>query len=92
MTLGEKGLIWIKNNQKGKIKAFKVNAIDTTGAGDVFHGAFALGVAEKKDFIENLIYSSSAGALSCTKLGARNGIPFKNEVDLFLKNFKNHKL
>ena len=85
ITLGKNGLIWKTDNSSGKLKAYKINAIDTTGAGDTFHGAFALGVAKNKKLIDNLIYSSAAAALCCSKIGARKGIPKNKEVESFIK-------
>lgn len=79
ITLGEQGLIWQRAKQSGKLSAYSVKAIDTTGAGDAFHGAFAAAVAAKMDWQEILTYSSAAGALCCTKMGARQGLPWKGE-------------
>lgn len=75
ITLGDKGLIWQRGNETGSLAAFPVNTIDTTGAGDAFHGAFAVAVARAMDWLDILIYSSAAGALCCTKIGARQGLP-----------------
>ena len=58
---------------------------DTTGAGDVFHGALAACLAQKREWLESLAYASAAGALCCMKTGARLGIPTKEEVEEFLK-------
>ena len=86
ITLGESGLIWKTNESNGKLPAFSVNAIDTTGAGDVFHGAFAGCLAMGMDWQEILKYSSAAAALSCTKAGGRPSIPGIEEVKSFLAN------
>ena len=83
ITLGEKGLIWQRGNQVGSLAGFNVNAIDTTGAGDAFHGAFSLAVAQGKAWQKILEYSSIAGALCCTKIGARFGLPWKQEHEEF---------
>ena len=79
ITLGEKGLIWQRGKQTGSLAALPIKAIDTTGAGDAFHGAFAAAVAAKMDWFDILPYSSAAGAFCCTKIGARQGIPSKTE-------------
>jgi sulfofructose kinase len=79
ITLGERGLIWQQGNEHGKLPAFPVTVIDTTGAGDAFHGAFAAAVAKKKDWLDSLRYASAAGSLCCTKTGARPGLPSLNE-------------
>ncbi len=84
ITLGERGLIWQRGSEKGELAAFPVDAVDTTGAGDVFHGAFAAGLASGMEWDELLLYSSAAGALCCTKQGGRVAIPTAQEVTSFL--------
>ncbi len=85
ITLGKNGLIWKNADGKGHIPAFSVDVVDSTGAGDVFHGAFAGCLAMGKEWLESLTYSSAAAALCCTRLGARTGIPEGTEVERFLK-------
>jgi sulfofructose kinase len=85
ITLGNRGLIWKNAEGPGSTDAFNVKAIDTTGAGDVFHGALAACLAEEKGWEESLICASAAGALCCTKIGARLGIPTKEEIEVFLE-------
>jgi len=79
ITLGEKGLIWQRGLECGIFPAFPITAIDTTGAGDAFHGAFAAAVAANMDWLDVLCYASAAGALCCTKIGARSGLPSREE-------------
>ncbi|WP_143735252.1 PfkB family carbohydrate kinase [Methylocaldum sp. 14B] len=88
ITLGENGLIWKKGVESGNLPAFPVKAVDTTGAGDAFHGAFAAALASGQNWQDILHYASAAGALCCTKEGARPGIPDRETVELFLKNQK----
>ncbi len=88
ITLGEKGLVWKRNNQSGSVPAYPINAIDTTGAGDAFHGAFAAALALELEWSDLLTYSSAAGALCCTKIGARQGLPFKSEHAELLQTIK----
>ncbi len=85
ITLGNNGLIWKDAGGKGRIPAFPVDVKDSTGAGDVFHGAFAGCLAMGKEWLETLTYSSAAAALCCTRLGARTGIPGGADVERFLK-------
>jgi sulfofructose kinase len=66
------------------MKAYKVKTADTTGAGDVFHGVLSACLAQKRAWPDSLRYASAAGALCCTKIGARLGIPTKQETDEFL--------
>ncbi len=75
ITLGEKGLIWQCSNHHGKLPAFSVTAVDTTGAGDAFHGGYAAALALSMSWNEVLTYASVAGALCCAKVGARLGLP-----------------
>jgi len=85
ITRGQAGLVWQTAAGGGQLDAFGVEALDTTGAGDAFHGAFAAGLSQKMDWPELLRYSSAAGALACTRYGARPAIPTADEVDRFLK-------
>jgi len=85
ITLGSSGLVWKTKDGSGILPAYQINAVDTTGAGDVFHGAFAYCTAVKMGWKEILAFSSAAAALSCTKLGARTSIPNKSEVDSFMQ-------
>ena len=85
ITLGQEGLIWRNAGGEGRIPAFQVAVKDSTGAGDVFHGAFAGCLAMGKGWDDTLIYSNAAAALSCTRLGARTGIPEGAEVERFLE-------
>ncbi len=75
VTLGERGLIWSSQGKRGRLAAYPVACVDSTGAGDAFHGAFALGVARRMDWSDLLRFASAAGALACTRLGARQGLP-----------------
>lgn len=84
ITLGKNGLVWKDETAEGDQPAFAVNAVDTTGAGDTFHGAFALAIARGQDFPAALTFASAAAALCCHKLGARPGAPTKQELKSFL--------
>jgi sulfofructose kinase len=79
ITLGERGLIWQHGTASGALPALAMNVVDTTGAGDAFHGAFAAGIAAGLDWLTLLRYASVAGSLCCTKMGARLGLPSKEE-------------
>lgn len=86
ITVGNRGLIWKNSQGTGRMAAFEVKAVDTTGAGDVFHGALAACLAQGREWFESLRYASAAGALCCTRMGARLGIPTREEVGSFLEN------
>jgi len=82
ITLGERGLIWQRGNEQGALPAYPITAIDTTGAGDAFHGAFAAALATGMDWQTQLQYASAAGALCCMQMGARLGLPCQKEHTL----------
>lgn len=84
ITLGEHGLVWQKGAAMGKLPAFAVTAVDTTGAGDAFHGAFAYGLAAGFAWPDLLRYASAAAALCCATIGARVGLPSATAVADFL--------
>ena len=84
ITLGERGLIWSRHGERGAMPAFDVEAIDTTGAGDAFHGAFALGLARNLPWPDLLRFASAVGALTCCQLGARPALPMAGKVKRFL--------
>ncbi|MCB8927407.1 MAG: carbohydrate kinase [Ardenticatenaceae bacterium] len=85
ITLGERGLVWKNGQAEGHLPAFAVNASDTTGAGDTFHGAFAWCLSQQQEWLESLMFASAAAALCCTKQGARHGIPYRTEVEQLIK-------
>ena len=74
MTLGAHGALARADGRFVYSPAFVVNCIDTTGAGDVFHGAFCYAVLQGMPIREALEFSNAMGALNCTALGARGGI------------------
>lgn len=88
ITLSEQGLIWQKGSERGQLPAFSVINIDSTGAGDAFHGAFAAAISCGKEWPDILSYASAAGALCCTKMGARPGLPSKEEHHALLHGLK----
>ena len=61
--------------------AFDLEAVDTTGAGDIFHAAFAYGLLQGRSIRDNLAFSCAAAGLACTAVGARSGIPSLVEID-----------
>ena len=80
MTLGAHGALALENRRFIYSPAFVVNTVDTTGAGDVFHGAFCYAVLESMPMREALDFSNAMAALNCTALGARGGIRGLDEV------------
>lgn len=85
LTLGEKGC-YLKNEQlKLSIPAFKVNVKDTTGAGDTFCGALAVGLAKGESWVNVLEFATAASAMCVTRMGAQPSIPKENEVLSFMR-------
>jgi len=84
ITLGERGLIWSRHGERGAMPAFDVEAIDTTGAGDAFHGAFGLGLARGMPWQDLLRFASAVGSLACSRLGARVAMPTAIELRCML--------
>jgi sulfofructose kinase len=85
VTAGPGGAYWF--DRAGKevrhVPAPKIDAVDTTAAGDVFHGAFALALTEGRDMAAALRFATAAAALKCTRFGGRLGAPDRAETDAF---------
>lgn len=86
ITLGEHGLLYEEDNEVKHLDAYVVDAIDTTGAGDIFHGAFAYAIHEHYSFLQALQLSSMASAISVTTIGGNVSIPTLSQVKRALKN------
>ncbi len=89
VTLGEKGSICVTPERYFYQPAFKIKAVDTTGCGDVFHGAFIFGLLQKLDLNETMRFASATAALKCREIGGRAAIPDIREVEEFLE-YDNH--
>ncbi|MBE7060140.1 MAG: carbohydrate kinase family protein [Ruminococcaceae bacterium] len=85
ITQGKKGGIIFDGEKSEKYPAFLVDAVDSNGSGDVFHGAFAFAVTKDMDYKKACVFSSAVSALKCTKVGAREGVPTYDETINFLK-------
>ena len=75
LTLGEKGSLYSFKDELVKIKAHKLDTVDTTGAGDTFIGYYVAGIASEKSKKDNLNRASEAAAIATTKLGGAESIP-----------------
>ncbi|OGP74370.1 MAG: hypothetical protein A2V86_15565 [Deltaproteobacteria bacterium RBG_16_49_23] len=84
-TLGHEGAMALVNGEILYVKEFKIKAVDTTGAGDVFHAGFIYGLLQNWEVVEILRFANAAAALKCLDLGGRKGIPTLEEVEKFLK-------
>jgi sugar/nucleoside kinase (ribokinase family) len=84
-TRGAQGTIWLDEHQNlQQTPAFPVHTVDTLGAGDVFHGAFALAITENQDVPAALRFASAAAALKCTRFGGAFAAPQRTEVEALL--------
>ncbi|MCJ7666258.1 MAG: carbohydrate kinase family protein [Actinobacteria bacterium] len=85
VTLGEKGSVGIQDGKYFEMPTFnEVQVIDTTGAGDVFHGAFIYGLLQGWNAEETAKFSSAVSSINCTRLGGRAAIPDRAMVDKFI--------
>jgi sulfofructose kinase len=84
VTCSERGVYIITGEGCDHVPAFKVKPVDTTGAGDVFHGAFLFSLWKGYALREAVEFSSAVSALKCTKVGGQNGIPNFKETKDFL--------
>jgi sulfofructose kinase len=88
VTLGEKGLIYGDQNGHRHLPACPVDSIDTTGAGDLFHGALAYGIFKKMALEQALKFASVTAALSTTKPGGKTSIPPMSQVEEKLNTYR----
>lgn len=85
ITLGSRGTFIAKEEIREMIPGFKVKAVDSTAAGDVFNGALAVSLSEKVPLFHAVRFANAAAALSVTKLGAQPSAPLRKEIEEFLK-------
>jgi sulfofructose kinase len=88
VTNGPDGVWWLEKGQQHHLvrhlAAFPIEAVDTLGAGDTFHGAFALALAEGCNLEQAMRFAAAAAALKCTRFGGISGTPTRHDVDTFL--------
>ena len=84
VTAGSKGSYFVSREGEFHQPAFQVPVVDTTGCGDVFHGAFAFGLAKGMELRKIAEFASAVAALKCRKLGGRAGIPSLAETEKFI--------
>ncbi len=85
VTLGADGFLWRDGSIERRVPAFRIAAIDTLAAGDVWHGAFTLALAEGAAVETAARFSHAAAALKCMREGGRRGAPTRQEVEEFLR-------
>jgi ribokinase len=84
ITLGERGVYVSSEGSEGLVPAFKVEPVDTTAAGDVFNGALAVALAEKRPLGDAIRFAQAAAAISVTRPGAQPSAPTQAEIGAFL--------
>ena len=87
VTRGADGVSWIESGSPETVRhcrAFAVKTVDTLAAGDVFHGAYALALAENASIDDAMRFASAAAAIKCGRHGGRSGAPTRREVDALL--------
>ena len=84
VTDGANGVHFRSGKESGHSASFRVPVVDTLGAGDVWHGAFALALAEGRREVEAIRFASATAALKCTRFGGRAAIPSRAQVESFL--------
>ena len=87
VTMGADGVLWRDQTSEGHVPSPRVDVVDTLGAGDVWHGAFALSLAEGTGEPDAMRFANAVAALKCTNPGGRAGTPSRAEVEDFLKGW-----
>lgn len=80
ITLGAAGAFLLANGKSEIIKAPKVDALDTTAAGDTFNGALIVALSEEKSIQEAVAFANRAASISVTRIGAQSSVPYRNEI------------
>jgi ribokinase len=81
VTLGERGVLACAEGPQRHVPAFRVDAVDTTAAGDGFNGALAVALTEGRELLAAVRFASAAAAIVCTRRGAQASLPLRTEVD-----------
>ncbi len=84
ITLGPAGALIATKDQQQRIPAFKVKAVDSTAAGDIFNGALAVALGEGKSLADAVRFANAAAAISVTRLGAQPSAPSRREIEKML--------
>ena len=90
-TVGDEGSYTVTPTEQFRIPAFEVDVVDTTGAGDVYHGAYIVALLQGWSARHCALFATAASAIKCKQLGGRAGIPSFNEVMCFLRD-RNHDI
>jgi ribokinase len=90
LTLGARGAFVSSPEGEGLVPGFKVKAVDTTAAGDMFNGALAVSLGEGRPLWEAVRFANAAAALSVTRVGAQPSAPHRRDIDAFLAGIDKH--
>ena len=85
VTRGDKGVSWYENGSLKTLPAYPVGVVDTTGAGDVFHGGYAFAIGAGLDVTDAMAFASAAAAMKCAHSGGRAGIPSIDDCLTFMR-------
>jgi ribokinase len=85
LTLGGRGAFVVDAEGQRLVRGFKVKAVDSTGAGDIFNGALAVALAEGKLLLDAVRFANAAAALSVTRRGAQPSAPSRTDIESFLQ-------
>jgi ribokinase len=80
ITMGSAGAFLLKDGKSEIINAPKVEAVDTTAAGDTFNGALAVALSEGKTIQESIAFANKAASISVTRIGAQSSVPYRKEI------------
>lgn len=90
ITLGAQGALIKEHDRYHFVDAIRVDAVDTTAAGDVFCGTVCVGLSEGKNILESVEMAAKASAITVTRMGAQSSIPYRNELSAFDEKILNH--
>jgi ribokinase len=86
LTLGRQGALVADERGMRRVPGFKVNAVDTTAAGDIFNGALAVGITEGWELDDAVRFANAAAAISVTRWGAQPSAPTRRAIERFLRD------
>jgi sulfofructose kinase len=81
---GPDDILFLEGSAVRRLPVFSIAAVDTLGAGDAFHGGFALALAEGQSEVEAMRFGAAAAAIKCTRLGGSAGTPTRSEVEVLI--------
>jgi sulfofructose kinase len=81
---GPEDILYLEGDAVRRLPVFSIAAVDTVGAGDAFHGGFALALTEGQSEVEAMRFGAAAAGIKCTRLGGSAGTPTRSEVEAFI--------